>query len=327
MVEDPLAISKLFARSDAIVWLRIDVRLALVESVCWRSRFAWLVLLRINMKRFSNVRTLFFAPIVLIGLGAPAASAEQNECAGRAADIIRRAYPSATNADDGTLLFEGTTITLSKRDSVDGDPHAVICRVWPAQPQLTLIAVPLMTKQSDSENEGDIELLVVDSSNLQLRQRLRLGGLMSDDAVRVRSVAFDTARYQLAPKRTAFGLRVSLEVSSRANPFGETTLWLFAIEGDGLKPVLDNIVVGENHGEWDTVCAGEFSETTRTLSMVPSAKATVADIVVTEKTTTSVNRVGTNNDCNREDKTTIDKHRLQYGGSGYDVPKDLKRVD
>ncbi|RFB83308.1 hypothetical protein B5K08_29460 [Rhizobium leguminosarum bv. trifolii] len=278
------------------------------------------------MKRFSNVRTLFFAPIVLIGLGGPAALAGQNECAGRAADIIRRAYPSATDADDGTLLFEGATITLPKDDNVDGDPHAVICRVWPAQPQLMLIAVPLMIEQSDSENEGDIELLVVDSTNLQIK-RLRLDGLMSDDAVRVRSVAFDTARYRFAPGRTAFGLRVSLEGSSRANPFGETTLWLFSIEGDGLKPVLDNIVVGESHGEWDTVCAGEFSETTRTLSMVPSAKAAVADIVVTEKTTTSVNTVGTDNSCNSEDKTTIDKHRLQYDGSGYGVPKDLKRVE
>ncbi|PDV87398.1 hypothetical protein CO652_15475 [Rhizobium sp. H4] len=279
------------------------------------------------MKRFSNVRTLFFAPIVLIGLDAPAALAGQVECAGRAADIIRRAYPSATNAEDGTLLFEGATITLSKGDSVDGDPHAVICRVWPAQPQLTLIAVPLMTEQSDSENEGDIELLVVDSANLQVGQRLRLDGAMSDDAFRVRSVAFDTARDQLAPKRTAFGLRVSLEGSSRANPFGETTLWLFSIEGDRLKPVLDNIVVRESRGEWDTVCAGEFSETTRTLSMIPSAKDAVSDIVVTEKTTTSVNRVGTDNDCNSEDKTTIRKHRLRYDGSGYGVPKDLKRVD
>ncbi|ANL38090.1 hypothetical protein [Rhizobium phaseoli] len=99
-----------------------------------------------------------------------------------------------------------------------------------------------------------------------------------------------TARYQLAPKRTAFGLRVSQEGSSRANPFGETTLWLFAIEGDGLKPIRDDVVVRESHGEWDTVCAGEFSETTRTLSMVPSAKDTVADIIVTETTTTSVNR-------------------------------------
>ena len=102
------------------------------------------------MKRFSNVRTLFFAPVVLIGLGAPAALAGRNECAGRAADIIRHAYPSATKAEDGTILFEGATITLSRSDSVDGDPHAVICRVWPAQPQLTLIAVPLMTEQSDS---------------------------------------------------------------------------------------------------------------------------------------------------------------------------------
>lgn len=279
------------------------------------------------MKRFSNVRTLFFVPIVLIGLGVPAALAGQNECAGHAADIIRRAYPSATNADDGTLLFEGATITLPRNDSFNGDPHAVICRVWPVQPQLTLIAVPLMTERSDSENEGDIELLVADSTNLQIRQRMRLNGLMSDDAVHVQNVAFDTARYQFAPGKTAFGLRVSLEGSSRANPFGETTLWLFSIDSGELKPVLDNIVVGESHGEWDTACAGEFSEVTRTLSMVSSAKAAFADIIVTEKLTTSANTVGTDNDCHSEDKTTIVKHRLRFDGSGYGVPNDLKRIE
>jgi hypothetical protein len=276
------------------------------------------------LTQLSNARASFFELIVLIGLGiavsAPAASAGQNQCAGRASDIIRLAYPGAKNADDA-FLFGGATITYN----VDGDPRRVICRIWPAQPQLTLVAVPLMTEQSDSENEGDIELLVVDSTNLHVKQRLRLQGLMSDDAIHVESVAFDTARYQLAPGKTAFGLRVTLEGSSRANPFGETTLWLFSVDADGLKPVLDNIVVSENHGEWDTACAGEFDETTRTLSMGSPAKGVFADIVVAEKTTTSVATVGKDGDCQSEDKTTIGKHRLRYDGAKYIVPKDLKR--
>lgn len=282
----------------------------------------------LQLTQLSNACASFFELIVLIGLGvavgAPAASAGQNECAGRASDIIRLAYPRANNADDA-FLFGGATITLPTDDDVDGDPRRVICRTWPAQPQLTLVAVPLMTEQSDSENEGDIELLVVDSTNLHVKQRLRLQGLMSDDAIHVESVAFDTARYQLAPGKTAFGLRVTLEGSSRANPFGETTLWLFSVDADGLKPVLDNIVVSENHGEWDTACAGEFNETTRTLSMGSPAKGLFADIVVAEKTTTSVATVGKDGDCQSEDKTTIGKHRLRYDGSKYTVPKDLKR--
>ncbi|WP_246413226.1 MULTISPECIES: hypothetical protein [Rhizobium] len=280
------------------------------------------------LTQLSNARASFFELIVLIGLCVPvsaqAASAGQAECAGRSLDIIRLAYPGATNADDAFRLA-GSTITLPTGDNVDGDPRRVICRIWPAHPQLTLVAVPLMTEQSDSENEGDIELLVVDSTNLHVKQRLRLQGLMSDDAIHVESVAFDTARYQLAPGKTAFGLRVTLEGSSRANPFGETTLWLFSVDGDGLKPILDNIVVSENHGEWDTACAGEFDEITRTLSIGSPAKGVFADIVVTEKTTTSVATVGKDGDCQSEDKTTIGKHRLRYDGSKYAVPKDLKR--
>lgn len=125
------------------------------------------------LTQLSNARASFFELIVLIGLCVPvsaqAASAGQNECAGRSSDIIRLAYPGATNADDA-FLFGGATITLPTDDNVDGDPRRVICRIWPAQPQLTLVAVPLMTEQSESENEGDIELLVIDSTNLHGNQ-------------------------------------------------------------------------------------------------------------------------------------------------------------
>ncbi|MBB5575434.1 hypothetical protein [Rhizobium paranaense] len=281
------------------------------------------------MKHFLNLLASLLGLFAVTGFGivisAPIAFAGQNDCAGRAADIIRQAYPTATAGSDGTFVFEDATITLPAPDSVRDDPHAVICRIWPAQPELMLVAVALMTELSDTENEGDIELLMVDSTSLKVKQRLRLEGLVSDDAVRVTSVAFDTARYQLAPGKMAFGLRIALEGSSRPNPFGETTLWLFAIDNDRLKTVLDNIAIGRSEGEWDTMCAGEFHETIRTLSMESSANTAVSDILVSEKVTTTVNKAGKADECNTDEKVTTGKRRVLYEGSQYNVPKDLKR--
>lgn len=258
-------------------------------------------------------------------LSAPTTQAAQNECGDRGADIVRKAYPSAKQTSDTAFEFAGATITLPA--SGDDDPHAVLCRNWPARPELTLVAVPLMTKQSDDGNEGDIELLVVDTAGLEVRQRLRLPGLMTDDALYVSNIAFDTARYHLAPKKTAFGLRLSLHGSSGPNPFGETTLWLFLIDDGQLKPVVDNIVVARNQGEWDTNCAGEFLETVRTLSMKPPERGAFADIVVSEKTTTTVSRAGEGGECLSTEKSVTAQHRIRHEEAGYRIPEDLQRVE
>lgn len=260
-----------------------------------------------------------------LALSAPNVGAAQNECGEGGADIVRKAYPSATQTSNEAFEFAGATIKLPK--SGDDDPHAMLCRAWPARPELTLVAVPLMTKQSDDDNEGDIELLVVDTAGFEVRQRLRLPGLMTDDALYVSNIAFDTARYHLAPKNTAFGLRLSLHGSSGPNPFGETTLWLFLIKDGQIKPVVDNIVVARNQGEWDTNCAGEFLETVRTLSMKPSESGAFADILVSEKATTTISRVGEGGECLSTETTTTAQHRLPYEASAYRIPEDLKRID
>ncbi|TCW85203.1 hypothetical protein C5O80_08250 [Burkholderia sp. SRS-46] len=185
--------------------------------------------------------------------------------------------------------------------------------------------MPLITHTSSDMNEGDLELLVLDSANLNVRQRLRLPGRMADDAVRILSVTFDTARYQVAAGRTAFGLRLGKAGSSRPNPFDETDLWLYTLDGDRIKPVLDGIVVADNGGEWDTQCAGAFSRVRRTLAIDSAAHNGFADILVTEQTTSSRSTIGTNGQClDKEDKPRRTTYRLIFNGTRYDVPKALR---
>ncbi|MGE8590090.1 MAG: hypothetical protein ACN6OD_11955, partial [Alcaligenes sp.] len=193
-------------------------------------------------------------------LACGAAQAASGPCP-EAAGIVRAVYNNTDKPDaQGRIrLAEGHAIvTLSDADI--GAPFAVACKAWPADPDLLLVAVPLMQDTPDPENGhvGDLDVLVLDKQTLQVRQRRRLVGLMSDDAVRIAGLAFDTARYDVAADRRAFGIRIEREGASRANPFDETSLRLFTVHENELRLVLDGMIVNHSSGVWDTTCAGEF---------------------------------------------------------------------
>lgn len=268
-------------------------------------------------------RTVFvFAALVGFVSVASMAHAAEDACGARLADVVTKAYPGAKPLPDSAFEFEGRTLTLPQKGYVGG-PQDMVCKTWPARPELTLVAVPLMNApQQDGMNEGDLDMLVLDSGSFDVKQRYRVEGLMSDDAIFIEGLAFDTAFYQMAPGNVAFGLRKATRGSSGPNPYSDATLWLFAIEGQQLRPVVENLVVDKFRGEWDTNCNGEFEELARTLTMAPS-KTPIADIVVSD---TLVHRLteGTAGDCNSTEKTKTAKHRLRFKEGAYVVPEALR---
>ena len=158
----------------------------------------------------------------------------------------------------------GTDAVILVANVAAGDPFGLTCKAWPANPDLLLVAVPLMRDQSEAEaadgHEGDLDVLVLERATLKpLRQR-RLKGLMMDDAVALTSLTFDTARYDLMPDRRAFGIRISRAAGSRVSLYGESSLRLFVMGERELEMVLDGMVVSGTRGDWDTRCAGDVEE-------------------------------------------------------------------
>ncbi|SCX13557.1 hypothetical protein DSM25558_1738 [Agrobacterium sp. DSM 25558] len=248
-------------------------------------------------------------------------------CDGRAEVIVHNAYPDATKNDDETFQVGESTISINDREAGIDAPHMMTCRVWPANPQLTLVAVPLIKSANEDGTVGDLELLVVDTGTSAVRKRLLLADRMTDDAIRISAVEFDTARYRLSREQTAFGLRISTNGSSRPNPYDEVSLWLYAIDKGSLHPLLDGMIVSKNTGEWDTNCAGEFQSSESTLSMSSNRTHGYADITVVETGSTKTNFVGKDNSC--EDKTVTSKPqtlRLVYDGKEYRIPEDRRAV-
>ena len=256
------------------------------------------------------------------------ALAAADDC-GDAAALLRQAYPKIQKSADGRsfTLEPHTSIPLAVPQ--DGMP-GLLCKVWPAHDDLLLVAVPLIdsVQSADGQHVGDIELLVVDRKTLQVRQRLLQPRLMNDDAVAIRGIEFDTARYGLAPGVTAFGLRIDMANHSQPNPFNETDLRLYAISGNALQAVLDGLAVAGHGGEGDTSCAGSFHSSQVSLAMSPTIHRGYHDIVAVERQDTDEPLPDKDGECQSHPGKSVSRtYRLRYDGHRYPVPAELKAMD
>lgn len=247
------------------------------------------------------------------------------ECQSRVEDLLRAAYPGASieTGDEGELL------RVERPQKRWIQPAEVVCKVWPAAPDKTLLAVPLRHEAAKGPDGdvSDLELLVADSKRPRILQRLREDEALRSDAIYITGLTLDTARYRLDERTTAFGVRVEYTGSSRPNPYGSTTLSLYVPEGASLRRVLDPIEVSSSRGEWDTNCAGEFSETQRTLAMDTKRDNGYAGLMVNSVHQERRN-VEQGGDCKSVDSpVSKTQQRLRYDGRRYPLTKELRGVE
>lgn len=205
------------------------------------------------------------------------------------------------------------------------DPAQSACKAWPANPSLTL-AVQAMPEAGATDEGGkyDVEVVVADSQSGAIVAHLYEPAAIVSDAIVFRQLELDTARYQLTPRLRAFGVRVTYESSSRANPYEGQALSLYVLDGHTLRRVVDDLDVLNSNGEWDTNCAGTFSKTTRTLALGAPGASGYAALRVGETTVDSVNKL-VNGDCVSADHAPKrSAATLNYDGTAYGVPKALR---
>lgn len=254
--------------------------------------------------------------MLLILLAAGRAAAAEPACDGRREALIAQAYPRLGEAG-----------ALPARPGWTVDATRAVCKRWPAHPDRILLAVPLIgpSDADDQTSEGDLDVWVLDAASGAPLRQLRLASALDSDAIRFSALALDTARYRLDAATTAFGVRVSVSGSSGPNPFGQTSLRLFVDDGRTLRMVLPPLVVAESHGEWDTRCAGDFSDLQRTLAVAAASGAPAALLV---RETGSSSRQWLEHDaCKRASTATATaprSDRLRAVGDQYPVPEALR---
>lgn len=204
------------------------------------------------------------------------------------------------------------------------DSENAVCKVNPADAGQVLAALPF-AETADENRQGNygLEVLVADAATGNIIAHRYQPAAISSDAIVFSHLSLDTARYQLRPGLRAFGVRLTYVGASRANPFSATTLNLYTLNGSALHQVLNKLTVAQDGGEWDGICAGDFSQTQRTLSMGDIGKHGFASLRVSEVTTSS-HAVAKGDDCQEMDyKPKVMGFILNYDGTQYGVPSGL----
>ncbi len=253
--------------------------------------------------------------LALLMLLALPITALAQDCGADSAERIRQAY---AQRPAGALPLPAGTPLNAERGS---------CRVWPADTTLTLMAVPVLgpEEENGAYQDGDLDLLVVDTATLRPRATLRLPGMMSSDAIRSEEVSLDTARYRLSADVRAFGVRIGRSGSSQPNPFNDTRLQLFVLDKNRIEPVTGQIVVARFGGEWDTRCAGEFHQLSRTVEIGPTPAQGFAELRVHERSAAILNREDAAGECVEERRNLPEqRYLLRPQGRHYPLPKTIE---
>lgn len=228
-------------------------------------------------------------------------------------DLLDRAYPSAVKAGSGFEIDGGYRQLI--------DPGAVACTVWPARPDLTLLAIPRLESHppANGETRGDIELIVANTKSGNIVARYVEKGAAFSDAIAFDSVGLDTGRYDIKARQRAFGFRARYSHNSAVTPFNETVLWLYALDGEAISPVLEGLTVEIGRGENDQNCTGFFETTKSTITMGKPGVRGYRALIVDQSTSVETTKPGGEDCSSVKENTGHERYVLRYGDPHYGV--------
>jgi hypothetical protein len=192
--------------------------------------------------------------------------------------------------------------------------QAAVALVYPAPG----VAVP--------KNPGDplpgyvAELLLVDTANGQVLSRQSSERTVQADGTVLTGVELDPEPLALAPRVRSVGLRLQHGGVVPEKLASRETLSLYAIEGTSLRRVVDGLTTWSVSGEWDTKCAGTFTETRTTVKTGPGAGKGFADLVLRRTQDHRTARLQGKACVDRKAAPVVRQTALRYDGQAYPVP-------
>lgn len=205
---------------------------------------------------------------------------------------------------------------------VDGEQS--ICKIWPARPQLTLLAVPLVREAQPDQGQSDLEILVLDHARQDVVARLVEPNLLDWDAIYVDRLVLDTAPYRLRGDDLAFGVRINRRNGSWMNPFAETELALYELKAQGLRTLMGGLVVESFGGERDGDCTASFGEAKGVLIVTDKVGRDGYRDLIFRQTHTGRRMVVADGECQTiEADVRRGQFRIEYDEERYLLPIEL----
>lgn len=204
---------------------------------------------------------------------------------------------------EGTLAAVEQTLSVTP----EGDDYAD-CRKDPADTRHAIVALAYHATDGDAQDDNgaddyDLDVAVVDiASGDILAHRHEPNGITSD-AVSLNHVWLDTARYDLAPGRRAFGVRSSNSAHCWQCVYDITTLSLYLRDGKQVRKLLTTTVEETSNSEGAGGDAADTSTTSSVLCIGHDRHHGLADIVMSSDAS-----------CKKIDG---DSRRWRYDGKQY----------
>ncbi|WP_122575394.1 hypothetical protein [Pseudomonas viridiflava] len=204
------------------------------------------------------------------------------------------------------------------------DKEHAVWKINPANASQTLAALPFAESVTvDGEGDYGLAMLVTDTNSNRIIAQHYQSAAISSDAIFFDGLTLDTARYQLAPKLRAFGVRVALRNSSRVVTVDSTLLNLYVLEGKTLRPVMKALEVSRYNGESDGMCTGQFTQTQRTLSIAGKGINGMANLQIDEQVVKTLHKVKGEECESTGSKPVASRTILKYDKGHYEVPDEL----
>ena len=277
------------------------------------------------------MRFLFAARLFILVPLCSFSTNANNFCQENMLPILKQAYPAASVITLNNKVYRLELNDVKKRSvKLDGSYRAQ-CKVWPTKPELSLLAVIIDYDMKNPERwespDADLEVFIVENKSKQILARLVQPYALSSDAIRVDSIAIDTARYHLNEKITAFGVTVNRSSRSSPNPYNSKALSLFQFSDNQISLLMDSLLVNVFGGETDTACVGEFWHTKRILIMDKAKEKSpnLSPIIVKTriKHFSSVGVKGSYECIDQIIDIKNDKLTLYFDGGQYLVPDNI----
>jgi hypothetical protein len=202
---------------------------------------------------------------------------------------------------DKTLIDKALQQLNLDRSKVKTD--LLVTKENPNNPEETILVIPEIVEQSSIYVELNSHILIINSKTGIIQKRYFESSATNEwfsDAIQLVEISIDTAPYNIANNKRAFGIKVRYVGSSQANPYEKETISLFIEEKNTLKQVLKNFTIISKTGEWDTACAGEFNDEDKILIIDSNLTNNYYDILGKTTITHSVNYVNENENCESE---------------------------
>lgn len=196
------------------------------------------------------------------------------------------------------------------------------CKIWPANPQLALLAWQLDDTNYvayDEQDNSDIQIVIASAATGKIISQFIDESAMINDAIKSGNLTLDTAQYKLNQSTTAFGLRYSQSSLQYLN--------LYTFKNNKVEKILKDVLINVKYREELINGCSALTREYKSFIIMQNKKMKNGFASLLFKKTLTDGKIipvaGTDSCEKGPSKTTKDSAVLTFDGTRYNVPEDF----